>query len=195
MAAVAATPVAAIAAVMTVALLAIAQAVIAALVAATAVVTVVATPAASARLIAHPVHIRQRLPLMQHRVRLIVRQRIVHAMAKIALRQHPIVTPLRVVILLTAASAVLRRVKIARQPVTVLIVRPFLIAVTVVAIVRSVLAPVSAIRVRHGVAMIAQHHAANMLMQRQRNVVNSHRVSSVRIALVMMICRFSALRV
>ena len=72
----------------------------------------------------------------------------------------------------------------------------------VAATVRSVAARVTVMRVRLGAAMIAAllatamvpPHVANMLTQRLRNVVNSHRVLSALIVPVTMICRFSAQR-
>lgn len=135
---------------------------------------------------------------MLRHVHLIVRRLIVRVMAKIetlGLLQHSIVTRLRVVISLIAVSVVLRRVKIARQLVTVLIVLPSMI-VQIVRIgvrVRSA-AQATVIRVRLGAVMIAPRRVVNTLTQRPRRAVNLHRVLSVATAPVMMICRFSAQR-
>ena len=194
MAAVAVTLAAAIAVVMTAAM----RAVIAALVAAIRVVVTAATlaalataaPVANARLIAHPVRIRQRQRLMQRHVRLIVRQWIVHVMAKIARLQHSIVTRLRVVKSLIVASVVLRHVKIAHRLGTVRIVQRSLI-VRIGVGARSVAARVTVTHVQPGAVLIALRRVANIRTQRQRNVVNSHRVLSVVIVPVMTICRFS----
>ena len=199
MAAVVVTPVAAIAVVMTVALLATALAVIAVLAVAIRVVTAAETPVASARLIAHRVHIPQLQSLTQRRAHLIVRLLIVRVMAKIARLHTSIVTPHRVVISQIAASvanARLHRVKIAHRLVTVLIVLRSRIAANVpmVVLAQSVAAGVIVIRVQPGAAMIVPRHVANILTQRLRNVVNSRRVLSVVIVLSMTSCRFSAQR-
>ena len=139
---------------------------------------------------------------MLRHVHLIVRQLIVHVIAKIetlGLPQPSIVTRLRVVISPIVASVVLRRVKIARVAVRVLALIVLLsMIVQIVRIgvgARSAAAQVIAIRVQLGAAMIAAHHVVNMLTQRQRNVVNSRRVLSVQIVPFMTICRFSARRV
>ena len=132
---------------------------------------------------------------MLRHVHLIVRRLIVRVMAKIATQGLPltlVVTRLRVVISLIVASVVLRHVKIAHPLVTVLTVLLSMI-VQIVRIgvrVRSA-AQVTVIRVRLGAVMIVPRHVVNMRMQRRRNVVNSHRVLSAVIVLVITTCRFS----
>jgi hypothetical protein len=114
-------------------------------------------------------------------------------MAKIVrLQITSIVKPLRVVILQIVASAALLHVKIALQHATVQIVRPLLIAVTVlIAVLAPSAAPVTVIRVRHGAVTIEPRRVANMQMQRQRSVVNLRRVLSAATAVCAMSCRFS----
>ena len=117
-------------------------------------------------------------------------------MAKIARLQHLIVTRLLVAISQIVANVVLLRVKIAHQLVMALIVLRSLIAANVLmeAVVRSVAARVTVIRVQRGVAMIVPRRVVSTVMQRLRNVANLHRVLSAATVLVMMTCRFSVRR-
>ena len=105
-------------------------------------------------------------------------------------------TRLLVAISQIVANVVLLRVKIAHQLVMALIVLRSLIAANVLmeAVVRSVAARVTVIRVQRGVAMIVPRRVVSTVMQRLRNVANLHRVLSAATVLVMMTCRFSVRR-